>query len=71
MTMAAKKTSVGEVKVDKYPERPLSEALADPEHIKAYEDRQPDQIPDYHEKNPTLKTGPAQKADPLTGEPSD
>lgn len=51
--------------VDKYPERPLDEALADPEDIKAYENRpEKDQIEDYHEKHPTLKATKAHNAEP-------
>jgi hypothetical protein len=45
-----------EAKVDKYPERPLEDALADPSDIKKAENRpEKDQIEDYHEKHPTLK----------------
>lgn len=60
-----------EAKVDSYAERPLEDALADPEVLAAYEDRQPDQIADYHETHPTLKPGAAHKADPPTDEHGD
>lgn len=52
-----RQAKVGEAKTDKYPERPLDEALADPKDIAEVENRpEKDQIEDYHQKHPTLKT---------------
>ena len=50
-------------KKTEYVERPYQDAVADPEAIAAAEARPAvDQIPDYHEKNPTLsRTKKAQK----------
>lgn len=57
--------------VGDYPERPLSEALANPDDILAVENQQPDQIPDYHEKHPTLKPGKAHEVEPPHDVPGD
>lgn len=43
-----------EAPVGKYPERPYEEARMDPDEIVKVEDRQPDQIADYHDTHPTL-----------------
>lgn len=49
-----------EAKVDKYEERPYSEAKADPKDLAKAENRpEKDQIVDYHEKHPTLKVSKA------------
>jgi hypothetical protein len=47
---------------DDYAERPYDEAKADPEAIEATENRQPDQISDYHQTHPTLSFSPEQDA---------
>lgn len=67
--MAAKKPKIAGV--DDYAERPYEEAKADPKEIEAVENRQPDQIADYHKKHPTLKPGPAHEEEPPTEEPGD
>lgn len=65
--MTAKKSDTPTVApVDKYPERPLSDALADPADVAAYENRGEDQIEDYHQKHPTLKPGKAHKVEQPT-----
>ena len=62
--MARKSDTPKVVPVDDYKERPLAEALADPEQVTAYENRQPDQIADYHQTHPTLKPSKAHDATP-------
>ena len=62
--MARKSDKPKVAPVDDYPERPLADALADPDEIKAYENRQPDQIADYHETHPTLQPSKAHDAEP-------
>lgn len=44
---------ITEAKVGKYEARPLADALADPKAIAKAENRQPDQIVDYHKDNKT------------------
>lgn len=51
--------------VDNYPERSYEEAVSE-SVAPLYEHT--DQIPDYHEKNPTLKQGPAHSSPPPTQE---
>ena len=62
----AKKSIVGT-----YKERSYEEAKADPKDIEAVEDRQPDQIADYHDKHPTLKQTKAHREEPPTDVPGD
>lgn len=51
---------VTEAKTDKYPERPLKDALAKEKDIVAAENRPAkDQIEDYHRKHPTLNLSKA------------
>lgn len=48
-------------------ERPYDEAKRSPKEDAKIENRQPDQIADYHKKHPTLKaTTDAHEADPPT-----
>lgn len=54
-------------KVGKYEERTYEDAKADPKDIEKVEDRQPDQIADYHKKHPTLKQD--QAVEKATSEP--
>lgn len=58
---------------DDYPERPLEEALADPEDLKTIENRaQTDQIVDYHKDHPTMVPNEPEAEDlvvPLTPPP--
>lgn len=49
----AKKTAEA-APVEKTSERPYEKAKADPADIAKIEDRQPDQIADYHATHPTL-----------------
>jgi hypothetical protein len=58
MTKGTRKKAV-EAPVDTYDERPYEDAQADPEVLAERENRQPDQIADYHETHPTLKVNEA------------
>jgi hypothetical protein len=72
IVMARKSDTPKVAVVDTYKERPLAEALADPEQVKAYENRATtDQIADYPEKHPTLKPGKAHVAEPPVDEHGD
>lgn len=48
-----------QAKVGKYEDRPLEDALADPKDIAKAENRQPDQIVDYHKDNKTWTSSKA------------
>lgn len=55
MRMADDKNRATEAPVGNYPERPYTEAKVSPEDLTKVEDRQPDQIADYHKTHPTLR----------------